>query len=58
MHRCVILLPDEAFRDRFTAPLQLALAELRGEALASLEEGDEGQAEWQQRLSAELCARR
>ena len=33
------------------------LAELRGEALASLEEGDEGQAEWQQRLSAELCAR-
>ena len=34
------------------------LAELRGEALASLEEGDEGQAEWQQRLSAELCARR
>ena len=36
------------------------LAELRGEALASLEEGaeGEGQAEWQQRLSAELCARR
>jgi len=30
------------------------LAELRGEALGSLEIGDEGQAEWQQRLSAEL----
>eukprot|EP00964_Phaeocystis_antarctica_P056223 scaffold33164_cov59-Phaeocystis_antarctica.AAC.1 len=34
------------------------LAELRGEALGSLEIGDEGQAEWQQRLSAELCVRR
>ena len=33
------------------------LAELRGEALGSLEIGDEGQAEWQQRLSAELRAR-